>query len=273
MIKGFGAQLYTIREQARTPAQIRTAFEKVAAIGYDCVQVSGLGEISAAELRDISRDTGLPVILTHTPPDRLTSCLKQVMREHEQFNCKIVGLGSMPAQYRNRGAAGYADFIADYKPIVSELGKNGFHFAYHNHSFEFVKHSVDGRQISGMQLILDGLGGENGFKLTLDTYWLHHAGFCCVKFLRENAELVEVIHLKDLAATEDNGCKITELGNGNMDWASIVSQARTGGVEWYMVEQDTCDGDPFDSLRASFAYLTGADIIRPVSGAGRPGLS
>jgi hypothetical protein len=28
-----------------------------------------------------------------------------------------------------------------------------------------------------------------------------------------------------------------------------------GGCAWFIVEQDTCPGDPFDSLRQSFDYI------------------
>ena len=40
-----GAQLYTVRDFLRTPAEIRDSFRRVADIGYEAVQCSGLGPI------------------------------------------------------------------------------------------------------------------------------------------------------------------------------------------------------------------------------------
>ena len=37
---------------------------------------------------------------------------------------------------------------------------------------------------------------------------------------------------------------------------AICRAAETAGCRWFIVEQDTCPGDPIDSLRQSFAYLT-----------------
>jgi sugar phosphate isomerase/epimerase len=46
-----------------------------------------------------------------------------------------------------------------------------------------------------------------------------------------------------------------EVGHGNLDWKKILASAQRAGVEWLIVEQDDCPGDPFDSIRKSFDYL------------------
>ena len=35
----------------------------------------------------------------------------------------------------------------------------------------------------------------------------------------------------------------------------IVAVAEGSGCRWFIVEQDTCPGDPFESLRKSFEYI------------------
>ena len=120
MITGFGAQLYTVREFTKTPADIEKTFEKVAAIGYKSVQISALGEIEAASLAEIVKKTGLVIALSHTPPQKLRENLAQVMTDHETLGCKIVGLGAMPQEYKN-GAEGVKQFIRDFAPIGKEL--------------------------------------------------------------------------------------------------------------------------------------------------------
>ena len=44
------AQMFTVREFTKTPADLAKAYEKVAKIGYKAVQPSGHGPIEAKEL-------------------------------------------------------------------------------------------------------------------------------------------------------------------------------------------------------------------------------
>ena len=46
-----GAQLYTVRKQMQTPDEIKAGLEKIAKIGYSCVQVSGIGKVDPKELK------------------------------------------------------------------------------------------------------------------------------------------------------------------------------------------------------------------------------
>jgi len=46
------------------------------------------------------------------------------------------------------------------------------------------------------------------------------------------------------------------VGEGNLNWKAIIEAAEEGGVEWYIVEQDSCYGrDPFESLAISYRNL------------------
>jgi sugar phosphate isomerase/epimerase len=42
-----------------------------------------------------------------------------------------------------------------------------------------------------------------------------------------------------------------EIGSGNLNWSGIIESCRSAGVEWYLVERDAGDMDPFDSLEVS----------------------
>ena len=47
-----------------------------------------------------------------------------------------------------------------------------------------------------------------------------------------------------------------EVGNGVLDWPGILRAASAAGVQHYFVEQDQTPGDPLDSLRQSYNYLS-----------------
>ncbi len=255
MIKGIGAQLYTLRDFCKTPQQVDEAFAKVAKMGYDCVQVSGICALGADELKDLSERRKLTVAITHTPADRLLNDLDAVMRYHDAVGCKIVGLGCLPAEYKT-SREGYLEFLRLFNPVAKELHENGFIFSYHNHALEFTK--FDG--ITGMEFLLYNTDPDV-FKFTLDTYWLQVGGMDPAAFMRRIAGRIAVLHLKDLAATPENTCEMAEVGCGNLDWEGILAEARRQDVAWYMVEQDVCKTDPFDCLNTSLRFLRSSGYL------------
>jgi sugar phosphate isomerase/epimerase len=46
-----------------------------------------------------------------------------------------------------------------------------------------------------------------------------------------------------------------EIGNGNLNWPAIIQAAEKSGCEWFIVEQDICPGDPFESIKISYDYI------------------
>jgi sugar phosphate isomerase/epimerase len=46
-----------------------------------------------------------------------------------------------------------------------------------------------------------------------------------------------------------------EVGHGTLDIPAILTAADSAGVEWLIVEQDVCPGDPFDSITKSYNWL------------------
>jgi sugar phosphate isomerase/epimerase len=53
---------------------------------------------------------------------------------------------------------------------------------------------------------------------------------------------------------------MAEVGEGNLNWPRILDAAKKAGVEWYIVEQDICERDPFDSLKISLENLKAMGI-------------
>jgi sugar phosphate isomerase/epimerase len=90
-----------------------------------------------------------------------------------------------------------------------------------------------------------------------DTYWIQYGGGDPVEWCRRLKGRLPQLHMKDYRVAGEGSPTFAEIGNGNLNWAAIVGAAEDAGCEWYVVEQDRCDGDPFDSLRMSFEYIAG----------------
>src|SRR6185369_7295601 len=88
-----GAQLYTLREFTKTPADIARTLARVKKMGYDAVQVSALGPIEPKELANILKNEGLVCAATHLPIDKITNEPEKVIEEHKLWACKYTAIG------------------------------------------------------------------------------------------------------------------------------------------------------------------------------------
>ncbi len=244
MNKNIGAQYYTIRDFTKTKEDFDKACERVAAIGYKLVQLSGIGDIAPEDIRKILDKHGLTAVCTHRPPQEYEGDLDKLIAWHKTVGCKIAGLGAMPGF--NAKPETINTFIEKYKPIAARLHEAGLIFAYHNHAFEFEK--VSGRYV------FDYIAESLDVSFILDAYWLAYAGINPAEFIRQYKGRIPVIHFKDLAIV-NNTVKYAEIGNGNINWDAVIEACEDAGVEYALVEQDVCDGDPFDSLKISYDYL------------------
>lgn len=242
------AQLYTLREHLQNPEQIYKTLKRVKEIGYHAVQVSGMGPVPPSELKGMVDEIGLKICVTHIPYDRLIGDIDAVIDEHKLWGCEYIGLGSMPEKFRG-SLDGYIEFVGIASKIADRISDSGLKFVYHNHSFEFEK--FNGK--TGMDLLLERTDPKT-FGFVIDTYWVQAGGANPVDWIRKVEGRMGVVHFKDMAIHNWQQT-FAEIGEGNLDWISIIKACRETGVRWYAVEQDVCRRDPFESLGMSLQYL------------------
>ncbi len=245
-----GAQLFTLREQLKTEEDIRIGLKKVAEIGYKTVQVSNVGPIDPKILKDICDENSLEIILTHTKPDRLLNELDDVIKEHDIYNCKYIGIGSMPVAYRNE--EGLQKFIDDFTPVIDKISAAGKKFMYHHHSFEFHRMN-DGKLL--FDHLLEAFPAEK-FGIILDTYWIQHAGLEICSMIDKLKGRLECVHLKDMYLPEfNNEHTFASIGDGNIDFVPVIKAFERNDTQYMFVEQDQTPGCPFEALKRSYDYI------------------
>lgn len=246
------AQLYTCRDLLQTPADIAATLKRVRAAGYRAVQVSGMGPVAEEELCRILDGEGLVCCATHEPSAMILDEPQRVVDRLRKLGCAYTAY-PFPAGIDLGSREAVDLFIAKLDAAGAALAAAGQTLCYHNHHQEFRK--LDGRLI--LDLIYEGtrpghLQGE------LDTYWVQFGGGDPVAWCERLAGRLPVIHLKDYMVDAHNNVTMCEIGAGNLDFARIVAAAETSGCQWFIVEQDTCPGDPVDSLAQSYRYLADA---------------
>jgi sugar phosphate isomerase/epimerase len=242
-------QLYTLRDFLKTPADIASALKRVHEIGYQAVQISGLGPIPEEEAVRICRDNDLTICATHESGDTILNEPGKVVERLKKLGCRLTAypyptgikfdsLDAVKAFCRRLNAAG---------KVLHEAGQI---LCYHNHHTEFQR--VAGKpalEIIYAETDPRYLQGEP------DTYWVQNGGGDPVEWCDRLKGRLPIIHLKDYTVLPDNKVTFTEIGNGNLNWRKIIAAAEAAGCQWYCVEQDTCPGDPFLSVKQSFEFI------------------
>lgn len=254
MDKRIGAQYWTLRDYCQTLEDFDATCKKVREMGYKTVQLSGIGDFTAEEIKEVLDKHDLIPVCTHRSFKSYLENLDEVIKFHKTIGCKVCGIGELPDYDVNDAVLTIErleEFGRDFTPVCEKLKESGLVFGYHNHAYEFAK--IDGKRI--FDIIFESVKSDN-FKLILDVYWLAYAGINPAKFIRENKGKIACVHFKDLII-DVREQKYAEIGEGNLDWDDIIAACEEADIEWALVEQDECDGNPFDSLKISYDFLSG----------------
>lgn len=243
------AQLYTLREFLKTEEDIFYSLKKVSEIGFQAVQISGIGKIETKRLKEICDEFDLKVCATHIPFERLKTELDNVVEEHKILGCSHIAIPSAPSEYRSEEGA--LKFAQECNEIGKKLKEEGITLSYHNHSFEFKKYGGK----TWLEILIENSSPEY-LMIEIDTYWVQFAGANPEKWIRSLEGRIPLVHLKDMGMIEDFKQTMFEVGYGNLDWDGIIASCNEAGVEWYIIEQDVCQRSPFESLKMSFDFLT-----------------
>ena len=246
------AQMYSVREFMKTPKDMATSLARIKKVGYDAVQLSGQGPVEPADMRKMLDDNGLLACATHISFDQMQHNLKEVIERHHLWETQYVGVGAMPDSYR-QDADGYKRFAQEASEIALQLQDEGLTFVYHNHQFEFTRFG----SLTGMDILLRE--SHPAFEFELDTYWAQTGGGDPAAWIDKLAYRMSVIHFKDMRIVGGQP-EFAEIGEGNLNWPAILGACEDAGLEWYIIEQDDCPGDPFDSLALSLRNLRGMGV-------------
>ena len=245
------AQCYTVHPHIQTDEDFVKSMKKIKEIGYNVIQLSGHTKVTPSVVTETLKEYGLKCCITHSPFSRLTDDFDGLVKEHKSWGCPVIGVGGMPGEYPQT-AEGYTAFAKKANEIGNRLAEHGMKFAYHNHSHEFKRISGETR---GMDILLD-MFNEN-VEFVPDCYWLQYAGVNVYGWLYNLKGRASVVHYKDYRISPESGAPdFAEIGNGNMDYALITKICEDIGAKYAAIEQDSCPGDRFDSIKISYEYCT-----------------
>jgi sugar phosphate isomerase/epimerase len=147
-------------------------------------------------------------------------------------------------------AADIAATAAALNDAAAVAAEHGVRVGYHNHWWE-LKSRIDGR--SAFEVLADQL--DPRVVLEVDTYWATAGGEDAPALLRRLGDRVHAIHVKDGGLNTDGSGQVP-AGQGRVPVADVLAAAPNA---LRVVEFDAYDGDVFDGIAASRAFLVDAD--------------
>lgn len=245
--KNLAVQLYTVREFIKTREDFTATMKKLKAMGYEAVQLSKT-TLPAKEMKEILDGEGIIPCATHEPGKDFFENLPRIIDDLHTLDCGYTAYPYPHVEYKN--ARGWLDFARELDRIGETLRKEGIVLTYHNHAIELEK--FDGKTV--LDIIYDSSCAIN-LQSELDTHWVQMGGANPIEWIKKMKNRMPLLHLKE-SGVLNGAFTMREIGNGNLPWKEILEEADKGGCLWYIVEQDSCPGDPFDSLKISFDYLS-----------------
>jgi sugar phosphate isomerase/epimerase len=255
-LRSIGVQLYTVRTVLpEKPAETLRAIE---AIGYREVEATFAGldriwpALKATSLKPVSIHLDSALVTKGKEDD-----IARTMDELKQKGFSYAVYPYLPPPERG-GLDAIKTLAAKLNAAGAKAHAAGLGFCYHNHAFEFQ--SIEGT--TPFQVLLDSTDPKL-LGLEMDVFWVSVAGHDPVEMLGKLKGRVPLLHVKDKATGTPvmfnesvPRTAFKEAGNGVLEWPKVLRAAAAAGVQHYFVEQDQTPGDPVDSLRQSYQYLS-----------------
>jgi sugar phosphate isomerase/epimerase len=244
-----GLQMYTLREE--TAQDFAGTLRKVAEIGYQGVEFAGYGGMTADKLAALLQELNLKAIASHVSLAQLTHHLEEEIDFNLAIGSRYIICPYIMEEDRKEEAQ-WLSIFTQLDAIGRKCFERGIGFAYHNHDFELLQKVKGAFVIDAMMQTVP----QDALLMELDACWVHHAGQKPKEYIAQYAGRLPLLHLKDMRKLPNGEALTVELGQGEVDLASIIEAAAQAGVEWLIVEQDKCSNPPLESIKESWNWVT-----------------
>ena len=241
-IEKVGVQLYTVRDAMAK--DFEGTITKVAEIGYQEVEFAGYYNRDPKAVRALLDKVGLTAPSTHVGFDMMGDAWPKLLDDAKVIGHQYIVVPSIPDDLR-KTQDGYRQAADRFNKAGEAALKAGIQFGYHNHNAEFQM--VDGRM--PYDTLLEACDPKL-VQFEMDLYWIIFGGADPLKYFARWPGRFPLVHVKDMTAQHT----MTDVGSGVINWKQLFAH-HEAGIKHYIVEHDQ-PASPFDSIRASYGYLS-----------------
>ncbi|HEY5224645.1 MAG TPA: sugar phosphate isomerase/epimerase [Microbacteriaceae bacterium] len=251
----------------------------VSEIGYHAVEVSQIPMTSknVAALQRARTELGMNIaalsaVVAGGPEasnDSLDEDFHKIVADAKALDVSMIRIGMLPVDAM-ASLPKILDFCDRCNERAARLKDHGIGLYYHNHHIDFGKY--------GGRYLLDVIADRAPLTgLEIDVHWVQRGGLDPVAVLKKYADRVAMVHLKDyrigripdqaFAGLADGDgetfsrafagiVQFAEVGEGNLDFTSIIDTSLDIGAQYLLVEQDEQYGrTPLECLQTSYDNL------------------
>lgn len=241
-----GLELFSVRDQLKE--DLMGTVRQVARLGYQGVEFFSpyfsWTPDYAKQVRTLLDDVGMKCYSTH---NSASSFAAENVEKAIELN-RILG-----SKYIVMASAGKVEGLDGWKKVAESLNRGaekmkpaGIRAGFHNHQMEFLP--------IGAKRPIEVLAANTGkdIVLQLDVGTCVHAGSDPVAWIQANPGRIQSMHLKDWSRSP-NAYRVL-FGEGDVPWKQVMEAAeRTGGIEYYLIEQEGSDFPPMETAARCLA--------------------
>ncbi|MBI3473910.1 MAG: sugar phosphate isomerase/epimerase [Candidatus Solibacter usitatus] len=240
-----GLELYSVRDELKQ--DLMGTVRAVAKLGYEGVEFFSpyfdWKPDYAKQVRKLLDELAIRCFSTH---NSARSFAPENLAHAIELN-QILG-----SRFLVMASAGKVENLDGWKAVAERLNQAaekmkplGLRAGFHNHQTEFMP--VEGRR--PMEVL--AANTVRDVTLQLDVGTCVHSGSDPVAWINQNPGRITSLHLKDWNAAQ--GYRVL-LGEGAAPWQKIFDAAeKTGGVEYYLIEQEGSDYPPLETAERCLA--------------------
>jgi sugar phosphate isomerase/epimerase len=261
-----GFQIFSVR--ARVAQDLPGTLRQVAAMGYTVVELCSfkglagdkirgdfgpLADMSTTDLCTILKDVPMTVRGCHFyPPEFEEQNIDRSIAWAAEVGVNHMIIGP-PITHRDKTMDEWKQTFDELNRYGEYIRKAGRQFCYHPQADMWE--TIDGVLV--FDELLQSVDPENClYELDLSASFIN--GIDAGDYMASHPGRFFAVHLRDLRIPRQPVPYIFSLplGQGEVDWKKVLSGAKKGAVENYIVEMIVQPpGDPVDALRVSAEYL------------------
>ena len=248
-----GLELYSLRNQFKT--DVAGTLAKIKNWNIHEIEGGGTYGLSMIEYKKLLAQNNLKMIGISVNYDSLLSNPQSAINEAKAFGAKYI-----VCFWISHGNDFTIDDAKKAVDVFNKAGKlayeNGLSFCYHTHGYEFKKYENG--------TLFDYIVQHTNAKYVnfeMDVFWVKQPGQNVVELLKKYPTRFTLLHLKDRkkgTQNSDDGKADEEtnvvLGQGDVDIAAIMKEAKKIGVKHYFIEDESSRS--VEQIPGSLKYLS-----------------
>lgn len=258
-----GLQMYSLRVTSLQQGW-RAGLDQAKALGFTVIEGGGPPKgvtVDAYKAELAAR--GLRLVSVGFPYERLAKDIAGAVAQARDLGAQYAAVAWIPHKDESpftdddaRKAAG------DFDAWGAAFRAAGITFAYHPHGYEFRPGANGDTPFD----VLVRSTKPDCVSFELDVFWATHGGQDPAALLAKYPRRWRLMHVKDIRKGAPTGIYTghapgtddVAVGTGQVDWPAVLREARTVGVAWYLIEDES--PTPLQNIPQSLAYLRSLDL-------------